>query len=290
MTKPENQAEALDEKAIRLAAIEDVLGLLTGHELYRYRPQADAMMERACEAFTSTWADEEPFAKAHYRKNMRAALSAALASQPAVEGEAVACPCTCHPDDNPPRPCPQKYALSECWAAASGEVKRGNFVAVTTDEPQINNWHTAIYEDDDKGLLIAMCNQNGRYPWQVNAILAGLNSKREAMEAFVRPAAADAGVRTINSVSGTQPRSSLLSDPERVLATSPDVREAEESTSTNSRLEMAIALAVDRGSAGELTVADFEIAASNSLLAKAWHDAGIALAALSLAAKPGQAR
>lgn len=27
--------------------------------------------------------------------------------------------CTCHPDDNPPRPCPQKYALSECEAAAA---------------------------------------------------------------------------------------------------------------------------------------------------------------------------
>ena len=23
-------------------------------------------------------------------------------------------PCTCHPDDNPPRPCPKKYALQEC--------------------------------------------------------------------------------------------------------------------------------------------------------------------------------
>ena len=27
-------------------------------------------------------------------------------------------PCTCHPDDNPPKPCQQKYALSECQAAA----------------------------------------------------------------------------------------------------------------------------------------------------------------------------
>ena len=27
-------------------------------------------------------------------------------------------PCTCHPDDNPPVPCPRKYALSECRAAA----------------------------------------------------------------------------------------------------------------------------------------------------------------------------
>ena len=26
-------------------------------------------------------------------------------------------PCTCHPDDNPPQPCPQKYALSHCRRA-----------------------------------------------------------------------------------------------------------------------------------------------------------------------------
>lgn len=26
--------------------------------------------------------------------------------------------CTCHPDDNPPVPCPRKYALNECIAAA----------------------------------------------------------------------------------------------------------------------------------------------------------------------------
>lgn len=28
-------------------------------------------------------------------------------------------PCTCHPDDNPPRPCPRKYALEECRAATA---------------------------------------------------------------------------------------------------------------------------------------------------------------------------
>ena len=27
-------------------------------------------------------------------------------------------PCTCHPDDNPPVPCPQKYAYGECVTAA----------------------------------------------------------------------------------------------------------------------------------------------------------------------------
>jgi len=26
--------------------------------------------------------------------------------------------CTCHPDDNPPKPCPRKFALRECREAA----------------------------------------------------------------------------------------------------------------------------------------------------------------------------
>lgn len=26
-------------------------------------------------------------------------------------------PCTCHPDDDPPNPCPRKYALDECRLA-----------------------------------------------------------------------------------------------------------------------------------------------------------------------------
>lgn len=29
-------------------------------------------------------------------------------------------PCTCHPDDNPPVPCPKRYALDECRRAALG--------------------------------------------------------------------------------------------------------------------------------------------------------------------------
>ena len=28
-------------------------------------------------------------------------------------------PCTCHPDDNPPMPCAERYALSECKAASA---------------------------------------------------------------------------------------------------------------------------------------------------------------------------
>lgn len=42
-----------------------------------------------------------------------AALSAPVSQEP------IARQCTCHPDDNPPKPCAEKYALSECLAASS---------------------------------------------------------------------------------------------------------------------------------------------------------------------------
>jgi len=42
--------------------------------------------------------------------------ASAVAAPPDV-GEMVR-PCTCHPYDNPPVPCPRKYALSECIKAA----------------------------------------------------------------------------------------------------------------------------------------------------------------------------
>jgi len=32
-------------------------------------------------------------------------------------------PCTCHPDDNPPRPCPKRYAYSECVKAAEARAR-----------------------------------------------------------------------------------------------------------------------------------------------------------------------
>lgn len=39
-----------------------------------------------------------------------------------------------------------------------------------------DNFSTSIYEDDHKGILICRCNQNGRYGWQTQAILYGLNN------------------------------------------------------------------------------------------------------------------
>lgn len=34
--------------------------------------------------------------------------------------------CTCHPDDNPPRPCPRKYALHECRDAELARLRADN--------------------------------------------------------------------------------------------------------------------------------------------------------------------
>lgn len=66
------------------------------------------------------------------------------------------------------------------------EQKQGNFVAYTDDKPQTGNWFTAVYEDDYDGLLIAMCNQNGRYPHHVTALLNGLDGKRQSMDTITR--------------------------------------------------------------------------------------------------------
>ena len=36
--------------------------------------------------------------------------------------------CTCHPSDNPPRPCPQKFAYRECIEAAAREDEKAKVV------------------------------------------------------------------------------------------------------------------------------------------------------------------
>jgi hypothetical protein len=38
-------------------------------------------------------------------------------SEPRPVGRVDGRPCTCHPDDNPPKPCARKYALCECRTA-----------------------------------------------------------------------------------------------------------------------------------------------------------------------------
>lgn len=51
--------------------------------------------------------------------------------------------CTCHPDDNPPKPCQRKYALSECREAALAE----DAMQRLTDEQQMIERGTKAWAD-----------------------------------------------------------------------------------------------------------------------------------------------
>lgn len=58
-------------------------------------------------------------------------------------------PCTCHPDDNPPMPCAQRYALTECREQRLLDVEAaGHRLALelecllldTKDLPTVSRW------------------------------------------------------------------------------------------------------------------------------------------------------
>lgn len=38
--------------------------------------------------------------------------------------------CTCHPDDDRPRPCPRKYAIHHCWRSAVYDETREAIVGL----------------------------------------------------------------------------------------------------------------------------------------------------------------
>ena len=46
---------------------------------------------------------------------------------------------------------------------------------IAVDEVGDDNFATSIYEDAYKGLLVARCNQNGRYPEQAALIIRALH-------------------------------------------------------------------------------------------------------------------
>ena len=53
-------------------------------------------------------------------------------------------PCTCHPDDNPPQPCAQRYALTECKALAQPETAEPVAWAVMCDGNVTQTWLTEV--------------------------------------------------------------------------------------------------------------------------------------------------
>lgn len=54
-----------------------------------------------------------------------------------------------------------------------------------TEHSSHDNFHTSIYEEGWKGLLVARCNQNGEHPGQAEALLQAHNRHVDAMRAVV---------------------------------------------------------------------------------------------------------
>jgi hypothetical protein len=73
----------------------------------------------------------------------------ALASAPSG-GAVDARECTCHPDDNPPRPCPRKFAYNECVAAARELDRAATLDAGATDAVV---WPPLARESEDHVML-----------------------------------------------------------------------------------------------------------------------------------------
>jgi hypothetical protein len=68
-------------------------------------------------------------------------------------------PCTCHPDDNPPRPCPQRYALTECRQAALAQNAQGKGIP-HPDDVAVDCFAFAMKEK------LAEARAKGRGGWQ----------------------------------------------------------------------------------------------------------------------------
>jgi hypothetical protein len=71
--------------------------------------------------------------------------------------------------------------MAEMPAKGHDPVTVGNFTAVY-ERTGNDNFHTSIYEADYDGLLIARCNQNGRYFHQIEPLLNGLDGKRQSAD------------------------------------------------------------------------------------------------------------
>ncbi|NTG07183.1 hypothetical protein [Rhizobium rhizogenes] len=80
---------------------------------------------------------------------------------------------------------------------SKANVSLGNFEAVE-EFTENDNFSTSIYEQDYDGLLIARCNQNGRYPEHARAVLEGLNGKKLALDEITRLHAEVAALRAEN--------------------------------------------------------------------------------------------
>jgi hypothetical protein len=91
--------EALEDEADRLTCYASTMK--------EHRPNYSAMLMR-----------DAAKALAFYEQNAAPQMPAESGALNQSAAAAPIRPCTCHPDDNPPVPCQQKYALEECRKAA----------------------------------------------------------------------------------------------------------------------------------------------------------------------------
>ncbi len=73
-------------------------------------------------AYVEAYNDRVGDASLEYLRLALDLLDEARAAPPEADAMERDRPCTCHPDDNPPRPCPRKYAYSECVKAAEADA------------------------------------------------------------------------------------------------------------------------------------------------------------------------
>lgn len=84
-------------------------------------PDAEALIVDAYKR-GAKWASENGYDREYFHKAASdyADFTLSAAPQPTAGGDAR--PCTCHPDDNPPSPCPRKFALAECRADVRARI------------------------------------------------------------------------------------------------------------------------------------------------------------------------
>lgn len=72
-----------------------------------------------------------------------------------------------------------KHVAAQALAAERAKPPASDARWISIEEIGNDNFATSIYENDYDGLLVARCNQNGNHPWQVAAILRGLERNRQ---------------------------------------------------------------------------------------------------------------
>lgn len=107
------------------------------------------------------WAGNDP--TDHWGREVYPEYWMPLPAPPRVAVKTGDQPCTCHPDDNPPQPCPKKYALTECRKAAAFR-EQANALALECAQSTRQAAHAINSDKCEHGIPRRFCtavHQNG---------------------------------------------------------------------------------------------------------------------------------